>query len=160
MKITTLTLCSALTIAGSITSGLLLWPPRASAVGSSNSPLPAVIEAGFDTWTKGVGVEVILSTWQRGGLMEGSNKVGAQASYFRTLSQALGNYRSHEVVLSKAIGRSSQVLYLSINFERGAVYGRFLLYRTDKDWVVQNMDFNARPEAIMPWLAFEGERAE
>jgi hypothetical protein len=50
------------------------------------------------------------------------------------------------------------VLYLAINFERGAVYARFLFYRTEKDWVVQNVDLSTRPEALMPWLAFEGER--
>jgi hypothetical protein len=43
-----------------------------------------------------------------------------------------------------------------VNFEQAAVYGRFLLYRADKGWVVQNMDFSPKPEAIMPWLAFEG----
>ena len=71
----------------------------------------------------------------------------------------LGNYRSHELIHSKAISRASQIVYLSINFERGVVYGRFLVYRADKDWVVQNMDFSERPETIMPWLAFEGEKA-
>ncbi len=92
--------------------------------------------------------------------MEGSNKAAAQARYFRSLGQALGNYKSHEFLETKAIGRSSQVLYLSINFDKGAVYGRFLLYRTEKDWVVQNMDFNDRPEAIMPWLALGEQRTE
>jgi hypothetical protein len=46
------------------------------------------------------------------------------------------------------------VIYLSINYERGAVFARFLLYRA-QDWVVQSMDFNYRPEALMPWLAME-----
>ena len=92
--------------------------------------------------------------------MEGSNKAAGQAQYLRNLNQALGNYKSHEMLESKGVGRSSQVIYLSINFDRGVVYGRFLMYRAEKDWVVQNMDFSHRPEAIMPWLAFEGERAE
>ena len=88
----------------------------------------------------------------------GDSKVAAQANYFQRLSPALGNYRSNELLQTKAIGRSSQVVYMAIHFERGAVYARFLLYRTSKEWVVQNMDFSTRPEALMPWLAFEGER--
>jgi hypothetical protein len=90
--------------------------------------------------------------------MEGSNKAAVQAGYFRSLSQTLGNYKSHEVIQSNGVSRASQVIYLSLNFERGLVYGRFLLYQTGKDWVLQNMDFSDRPEAVMPWLAFEGER--
>lgn len=90
--------------------------------------------------------------------MEGSNKAATQAGYLRNLSRGLGNYKSHELIQSKEISRASQVIYLSINFERGVVYSRFLVYRTEKDWVVQNMDFSDRPEAVMPWLAFEGEK--
>ncbi len=90
--------------------------------------------------------------------MEGSSKAASQAGFFRGLSRGLGNYKSHEVIQSKEVSHASQVIYLSINFERGVVYGRFLIYQTEKDWVVQNMDFSERPEAIMPWLAKEGDR--
>jgi hypothetical protein len=157
MKVTTLTVRSALAV---FIGGCFILSPLLAVGAGSNLALPAVIEGGFESWTKGGAVEVIFSAWQKGGLMEGSNKAAVQARYFRNLSQALGNYKSRELLESKGIGRASQVIYLSINFERGAVYGRFLVYRTEKDWVVQNMDFNDRPEAIMPWLAFEGERTE
>lgn len=139
-------------------SGSFLWAVGASAA-DTNQGLPAVIEAGFQAWTKGGGIDAILMAWQRGGLLEGSNKAATEARYFRSLLPTLGNYRSHELIHSKAISRASQIVYLSINFERGVVYGRFLVYRADKDWVVQNMDFSERPETIMPWLAFEGEKA-
>ena len=85
-----------------------------------------------------------------------SRKAASQSSYFRRLDQALGNYKSYDLVETKAIGPSSEILYLAINFERGAVYARFLVYRTDKAWVVQDMDFTTKPEAIMPWVAFQG----
>jgi hypothetical protein len=124
---------------------------------SGAESLPAIIKAGFQSWAKGGGVDAILNGWERGGLMEGSSKAAVQARYFRNFSSTLGNYKSHEFIQSKAIGQASQVIYLSINFERGIVYGRFLMYRTDKDWVVQNMDFSERPETIMPWLAVQGE---
>jgi hypothetical protein len=132
-----------------------LLSPFPSSGADSNQSLPPIIEAGFQSWTKGGGVDAILNGWQRGGLMEGSNKAATQARYFREFSSTLGNYKSYEAIQSKAISQASQVIYLSINFERGVVYGRFLLYRTDKGWVVQNMDFSERPEAIMPWLAVQ-----
>ncbi len=121
-------------------------------------PLPEILEAGFASWAKGGAVDAIFMGWQRGGLMEGSNKAAGEARFFRNLSSALGNYKSHEIIQSKGISSTSQVLYVSINFERGVVYGRFLVYRSDKGWVVQNMDFSERPESIMPWLAYEGQR--
>jgi hypothetical protein len=141
-----------------IGSVFILFPLLAHGA-ASNLPVPGLIEAGLELWTKGGGSDATLSFWQKGGLMEGSNKAAREAGYFRSLSRALGNYKSYDLIQSKGVSRTSQVIYLSINFERGVVYGRLLLYQTAKDWVVQNMDFSERPEALMPWLAFEGERA-
>ncbi len=61
-----------------------------------------------------------------------------------------------EQIDTKPIGARSRIVYLSIHFQRAAIYARFLVYRTDKDWVVENMDFRPKPETIMPWLAFSG----
>jgi hypothetical protein len=119
-----------------------------------NPSLPPIIQSGFTMLTKG-GVDLALDVWRKGGLMEAENKPAVQSAYFKRLDRALGNYRSWEPVELKKISPSSMILYLSMNFDRGAVYARFVLYRTAKDWVVQNMDFSTKPEAIMPWLAFE-----
>lgn len=129
-----------------------------TAVADSN--LPAVVESGFEAWAKGGAVDAILMSWERGGLLEGSNKASNQARYMRNLSSALGTYKSHELIQGKPISGTSKVLYIAINFQRGVVYARFLVYRAERDWVVQNMDFSERPEAIMPWLAFAGDQSQ
>ena len=127
-----------------------IWPINpAQAVG-----LPPVIENGFTLWTKG-GADPAFNAWQKGGLIENHEKVADQVRYFKQLDRVVGNFKVCELIQAKPIGRSSQILYLSMNFERGAIFARFLLYRADDKWVVQNMDFSSRPEAIMPWLAFE-----
>ena len=130
---------------------------RALAEGS-NGAIPSVIQAGFDSWTKGAGPGGAVDIWGKGGLMEGDRKAAESANRLRRANQSLGGYMSYEVLKTDGIGRSSEVLYLSLNFQRGAVYARFLMYHTDKGWVVQNMDFSTQPEAIMPWLSFAGER--
>lgn len=132
-----------------------LMPVAHAVAAEARSAMPPVIEAGLALWAKS-GPDVALDSWQRGGMMEGGNKARILNTYFRQLDRALGDYKASELLESKSIGQTSQVVYLSLHFQRGAVYGRFVLYRTDKTWVVQNMDFNTKPEAIMPWLAFEG----
>ncbi len=127
----------------------------AGSAADSHPPLAPILEAGFSAWAK-PGVNLAFNAWQKGGLLEDDNKVAAQSGYFRRLDRALGNYRSYEPIETKGVGQNSQIVYLSVNFERGAVYARFHLYRIEKNWVVQNMDFSTKPEAIMPWLAFEG----
>jgi hypothetical protein len=126
---------------------MLAAPADASARG--------VLEAGFSLYAKG-GADLALDTWRKGGLAEmDSSKLASQNAYLRQAERFMGNYRSYEAVQTKRVGANSQVLYLAINYQRGAVYARFLLFRTERDWVVQSMDFNLKPEAVMPWLALE-----
>jgi len=121
--------------------------------------LPPVIQAGLGLWSKG-GPELALDAWQKGGLLESDTaRFAAWMDFFRRHDRALGNYESSEIVATKGLGRTSQICYLSLNFERGAVYAKFVLYRSSKGWLVQNMDFHTRPEAIMPCLAIEEEKS-
>ncbi len=140
-----------------------LWPPlparagAGAAVGAgATAQVPAVIQNGFKLWSLNRRSSWAFDTWKMGGLMEKDPKIDTLSRYFFRMEQSLGNYKTYEVIDSKRIGQASGVLYLSINFDHGVMFARFMIYRTDQDWVVQNMDFSTRPEAMMPWLAFEG----
>ncbi len=132
----------------------LILPMTPARAAESSPPLPAVIQAGFAYVAKGQ-PELAVDLWRKGGLMQGEYRSPANATYFKEAEAAIGAYRAYEVVATKWIGQNSQYIYLAINYERGAVYARFLLYHTAKDWVVQSMEFNTKPETIMPWLALE-----
>ncbi len=88
--------------------------------------------------------------------MEGDRKVVAQASYVKRLEPAIGGLKGFDVVQTQSISSSSELAYIAINFRRAVVYGRFLPYRTDQDWVIQNRDFNVKPEALILRLALPG----
>src|SRR5579871_2789552 len=134
---------------------LAVWAVSRVSAADSGRPAaaPTVIEEGFAFWQK-TGPADAFYRWQKGGLLENGTKYTMLTSYFRRMDRSLGNYKSFDVVEAKKIGESSAVIYVAMNFERTAVYGRFLLFRADKGWVVQNMDFSPRPEAVMQWLAF------
>jgi hypothetical protein len=124
--------------------------------GGAPDPLPAILQNGFAAWAKNRNSSWAFDAWKIGGLLERDSKPGTLSRFFSQLDQILGNYQSYEVIDTKHIGQNSEVIYLSVNFAHAAMFGRFMLYRADKDWVVQNMDFSPKPEAIMPWLTFEG----
>jgi hypothetical protein len=135
----------------------LVCPVVSSVAGVPSGSGPAVIQDGFASWLKG-GVDSALYVWKNGGLLEGGNKVSTLSSSLKSVASSIGTYKSYETLQIKPIGKTSEVVYVSVNCERGALFARFLLYRTDKDWVVQDVVFSVKPEAIMPWLAFEGEK--
>jgi hypothetical protein len=129
---------------------------HARAAGGAPGQVPAIIQNGFNAWVKNRDVSWAFDVWKIGGLLERDNKPVALSRYFLQLDQTLGHYQSYEVIENKHVSQNSEVIYLSVNFAHAVIFGRFLMYQTDKDWVVQNMDFSAKPEALMPWLAFEG----
>jgi len=121
------------------------------------SAIPSVIQGGFVFFQK-QHPEKGMDAWKEGGLVGEEFPLVAKGNYFKQAERTLGKYVSYELITTRMIGKSSKVVYVSINYTRGAVYARFLVYRTEQDWVVQSMDFNTRPEALMPWLAFEAEQ--
>jgi hypothetical protein len=150
MNVTRVTIPRALALSLGCCFILSSSPLRAAEVGAA----PAIIESGFAAFAKG-SPELALDAWRKGGLLETDSKPGAQAETFRQMERTIGSYKSFDVIETKRLSKSSQIVYLAINFERAAVYARFLIFRSDKDWVVQNMDFSLKPEALMPWLAFD-----
>jgi hypothetical protein len=128
-------------------------PARAA---DADTAIPQIIQDGFKIWAKQEQATYVFTAWQKGGLMEDNKKAAAMAIYFASVERNLGKYKSYEVVEVKHLGESSTIYYMTVKFERVAVYARFLVYRADTDWVMQDMDFSVKPEALMPWLSFEG----
>jgi hypothetical protein len=143
-------------------AGCCLWPvfhARAAAgeaAAPAAAPVPTVVERGFAAWAKNRDASWAFDIWKMGGLMERDNKPITLTRYFARMDQSLGPYKSYEVVDTEHVSRNSAVIYLGVNFDHAVVFGRFMVYQTDKGWVVQDMDFSPKPEALMPWLAFEG----
>ncbi len=134
--------------------GCLLSIARSEAA-DPPAQVPAIIREGFAAWVK-QGPSYAMDAWKKGGALEDDRKPSVLVNTFKELDRTVGDFRAYEIVDTKRVGVSTQIVYLAINFERAAIYGRFLLYRGDKVWVVQNMDFSLKPEAVMPWLAFQG----
>ena len=132
-------------------SACLVLPFLDAAKAEADGTLPPVIQSGLALYASG-GPDVAVSAWEKAGPLERDKKAEEYADEFKQLEKSLGHYKSFEVIETKDIAKTSKMFYLSMNFERGAVFASFQVYKTSKDWVIQNMDFDTKPEAIMPWL--------
>lgn len=154
MKITKVMLLFLLSMGIGFCCLFQVSPARAAA---SDVSVPAILQDGFNVWAKKGASTYAFDVWKKGGLLEADKKPTTLTAYFNRLDRTVGNYKGFEFIEGKRISPSSEIIYISIKFERATVYGRYLVYLTEKGWVVQNMDFSLKPEAIMPWLAFAGE---
>lgn len=137
-----------------IAPSLLLHAAYAGAADFAE-PVPPIIAKGFELYAT-AGPVPALNTWRQGGLLENQQTSSAETEKIRQMVRPLRIYKSYEVTQTRKIGETSMIVYVSILFQRGVLYGHFLIYRTDRGWLVQNMEFNTRPEIIMPWLASGG----
>jgi hypothetical protein len=135
----------------------LAWPLIRDLKAQRASSLPPLIESGLAVYASGGPGPAILS-WRKGGPSAGDKEAVETADELKQLEKSLGHYKSYDLIERKEISKRSEILYLSLNFERGAVFANFLVYKTSKDWVVQNMDFNTEPTLIMPWLGSVREK--
>ena len=135
----------------------LILPILDAANADADGTLPSVIQSGLALYASG-GAEVAVSAWEKAGPIERDRRAEDYADEFRLLEKSVGHYRSFELIESKDLSKTSKIHYLSLNFDRGAIFASFHVYKTSKDWVVQNMDFDTRPEMILPWLARNADK--
>ena len=128
-----------------------MWQPRSAAAGDLSTSVPSAVEKGLHL-LKTAGASVAFDAWCQGGLLAQDAAAKEQLKKFKEVIGPLKEYRSYEVIQVKEIGKSSKILYLSMSFVGGVLYTSFLIWKSDRDWLVQHLEFNTKPEIIMPWL--------
>ena len=73
-------------------------------------------------------------------------RVGQQVDEF------YGKYLNYELIDVKEISETSKVVIISMNYELGPVYAKFLTYKAKAGWILVSFDFNTKPEIILPAL--------
>jgi len=126
---------------------------------AADSGIPSSVEKGLKL-LKTAGTAPAFEAWYAGGILAESVRARDEALRLKSILTSLQGYRSFEVVAAKDIGTNSKLLYLALTFERGMLYGSFLVWKSDRDWIVQRTEFNTRPELVMPWLGFGSNATE
>lgn len=114
-------------------------------------PVPPIIQSGFDAYAKD-GAEAAVAAWTKGSYAEDDKATASSAETFKQVERYTGKYKSFELLDTKEIGTNSRFVFCEMDFEGGALFVRFLLYRTDKDWTISGMVYKMSPEEVMPWL--------
>jgi hypothetical protein len=114
--------------------------------------IPKIIQFGLDTY-KAAGPEAAIKSWVKGGPYDGNRDAfTGQASLLRQAQALYGTYRGYEVIRIQDISASVRVFDLTLNFERGPVFSRFIVYRSEQGSMITALNFSTKPEDIVPNL--------
>jgi hypothetical protein len=119
------------------------------AMGAEEPAVPAVVLDGLEAYKTGGAPEAIAS-WVKGGPLAGNKDLPAQTEFYKQVEAAYGSYRGWEYLRTVAVSPSVKTVYLIMKFERGPVFGSFLVYRPGEAWILVDFNLNTRPENVLP----------
>jgi hypothetical protein len=121
----------------------------ANAATDTKLGLPGPITTGLAAYAF-QGPDAAVKEWVKGSSREGSPEASIQINYLKQVESTYGKFQSYHLVQVHGLSSLTQIVYLTINFEKGPLFARFLAYRIRNDWVLPDFSFDTKPEAIFP----------
>jgi len=111
--------------------------------------IPKILLSGFDAY-KAEGPEAAIRAWLKGSSIEGSKDALSQANVLRQVQDYYGSYKTFELIQSRNLTPTTRVIYLALNYEKGPLFAKFMVYKTAEGWILVNFSFNTKEELIIP----------
>jgi hypothetical protein len=111
--------------------------------------LPPIVVLGLEAY-KSNGPEEAVRTWIKGSGIDGSKEALSQANVLLQVQEFYGAYRAFEIVSTKDLSPKTRVIYLVLNFEKGPLFAKFVVYRSGQGWVLAYFNFNTKEELVFP----------
>jgi hypothetical protein len=133
--------------------GLLLCmiQPYASAVAQTRpaEDVPKIVLSGLAAY-KSDGADAALKAWIKGSALDGSKDALSQANVLRQIQDFYGAYESYDLILARNLSPKIRVIYIALDFEKGPLFAKFVVYQTEQGWLITNFVFNTKEELILP----------
>lgn len=127
----------------------LLSAPLAHSQSEGEPPLPKVLAAGFDAYRAG-GPDEALRVWLRNSPLEGTPEIGKADQALHAAQAQFGQWRTFDIISDHTISASTRVIYMTLDFDKGPLFAKFILYRTDQGYLVTNLLFSPNDADVLP----------
>jgi len=134
-----------------IAVGLLLLAFGQCVGTSAKEPVdvPKIILSGLEAY-KAEGPEAAIKAWLKGSPIEGSKDALTQANNLRQVQDYYGAYKAFDTISSRDLSPTTRIVYLTLNYEKGPLFAKFLVYRTEQGWILVSFLFNTKDELVIP----------
>lgn len=122
---------------------------RAATPQPASDEVPKILISGMEAY-KNEGPEAAIKAWIKGSPIDGSRDALSQANVLRQVQDFYGAYKSYELIKSRDLTPTTRILYFTLDYEKGPLFAKFLIYRTEQGWIVVNFAFNTKEEVIIP----------
>lgn len=125
----------------------------ADATGASSATsslvLPHIVVDGMEKYNFN-GADEAMEVWLQPTRAQTQEAATAYANTLRDAEQAYGKFVDYHLVSVKWISPATAMVYLIMNYERGPLFVRFLVYEYKSNQLVTQIDFGLVPEVVFP----------
>lgn len=126
--------------------GLMLLGISAPAL---SSELPSVVIKGLQRYRQD-GAEGAVSNWLHNSPLEKTGELGTLVKMLRNIEHLCGKFQGYETAGVHEFTSKSRFVYLQLNYDSCPVFGHFVAYEGKDGWVITQINFNAKPEKVLP----------
>ena len=116
---------------------------------ASTGNMPKIVQAGLDAYKTG-GPDEAIRVWLRGSALDGGKEVGGYLTTLHQTQELYGNFRAYDLIGTRVLSRVSYVVYVSLDYDRGPLFAKFTMYRTEPAAVLTNIVMNVNEDAVLP----------
>ena len=132
---------------------LLPHPSSAAAIADSTDAqiadsLPHIVASGLKAYRDG-GPDEAITAWIRGSAVDGSS----QANLLHQIQADYGPYRTFDLIGTRQFGSRTQIVYLTLDFDKGPVFAKFVVYKSEQGPILASFNFSTKDD-ILPDLPF------
>lgn len=111
--------------------------------------VPKIILSGLEAY-KAEGPEAAIKAWLKGSPLEGSKDALTQANNLHQIQDYYGAYKAFDPIRSRSLSPTTRIIYLTMDYEKGPLFAKFVAYRTEQGWILTSFTFNTKDELIIP----------
>jgi hypothetical protein len=115
----------------------------------STDDIPKIVLSGLEAY-KAEGAEAAITAWIKGSPIDGSKDALSQANILRQIQDFYGPYKAFDLIRSRILTPNVRVIYLTLNYEKGPLFAKFVVYQNAQGWILTNFLFNTKEELILP----------
>lgn len=127
----------------------LLLPVATAVSQSADAGIPKILATGFDSY-KSAGLDEAVRVWLRGSPLEGTQEAASQESVLHATQAAYGPYRGFDLASVRQVSPSTRIVYLTIDYEKGPLFAKFVMFHAEPGWIVTSLLFNTNDTAVLP----------
>jgi len=132
-----------------VLSCTLFFAGSASAQSVARTDIPPVLLSGMEAYKPG-NPEQGIKAWMKNSPLEGTQAATDEATNLRQAQNVYGAFQWFDVISNREVSARVRIIYLTMNYEAGPLFSRFVFYRTDRGWIVTSFDFNLDDTKILP----------